>query len=59
MIAVCDRGSPARSFPNLTTVEGLKFAARGFGKNAAGLSCCAGRIRNPRRSANFEMFFVT
>lgn len=29
-------------FPYLTTVEGLKLAAQGFGKNVAMLSCCAG-----------------
>lgn len=29
-------------FPYLTTVEGLKLAAQGFGKNVAKLSCCAG-----------------
>jgi mercuric reductase len=29
-------------FPYLTTVEGLKLAAQGFGKDVAKLSCCAG-----------------
>ena len=29
-------------FPYLTTVEGLKLAAQGFGKDIATLSCCAG-----------------
>jgi mercuric reductase len=29
-------------FPYLTTVEGLKLAALGFGKDIAKLSCCAG-----------------
>lgn len=29
-------------FPYLTTVEGLKLAAQGFGKDLAKLSCCAG-----------------
>jgi mercuric reductase len=29
-------------FPYLTTVEGLKLAAQGFGKDIAKLSCCAG-----------------
>lgn len=29
-------------FPYLTTVEGLKLAALGFGKDVAKLSCCAG-----------------
>jgi len=29
-------------FPYLTTVEGLKLAAQGFGKGVAKLSCCAG-----------------
>lgn len=29
-------------FPYLTTVEGLKLAAQGFGKDVARLSCCAG-----------------
>lgn len=29
-------------FPYLTTVEGLKFAAQGFVKDIAKLSCCAG-----------------
>lgn len=29
-------------FPYLTTVEGLRLAAQGFGKDVAKLSCCAG-----------------
>ncbi|WP_375208254.1 mercury(II) reductase [Hyphococcus sp.] len=29
-------------FPYLTTVEGLKLAAQGFGKDVTKLSCCAG-----------------
>ena len=29
-------------FPYLTTVEGLKLAAQGFGKDISKLSCCAG-----------------
>lgn len=29
-------------FPYLTTVEGLKLAAQGFGKDVSKLSCCAG-----------------
>jgi mercuric reductase len=29
-------------FPYLTTVEGLRLAAQGFGKDVARLSCCAG-----------------
>jgi mercuric reductase len=29
-------------FPYLTTVEGLKLAALGFGKDMTRLSCCAG-----------------
>ena len=29
-------------FPYLTTVEGLKLAAQGFGRDVAKLSCCAG-----------------
>lgn len=29
-------------FPYLTTVEGLKLAAQGFGQDVAKLSCCAG-----------------
>jgi mercuric reductase len=29
-------------FPYLTTVEGLKLAAQGFGRNVNTLSCCAG-----------------
>ncbi len=32
----------ATIFPYLTTVEGLKLAAQGFGKDVAKLSCCAG-----------------
>jgi mercuric reductase len=32
----------ATIFPYLTTVEGLKLAAQGFGKDVARLSCCAG-----------------
>tara|TARA_R110000796_G_scaffold170667_5_gene287605 strand:- start:147 stop:623 length:477 start_codon:yes stop_codon:yes gene_type:complete len=31
-------------FPYLTTVEGLKLAAQGFGKDITKLSCCAGLI---------------
>jgi mercuric reductase len=29
-------------FPYLTTVEGLKLAAQGFGRDVTKLSCCAG-----------------
>ena len=32
----------ATIFPYLTTVEGLKLAAQGFGKDITKLSCCAG-----------------
>ena len=32
----------ATIFPYLTTVEGLKLAAQGFGKDVTKLSCCAG-----------------
>ncbi len=32
----------ATIFPYLTTVEGLKLAAQGFGRDVAKLSCCAG-----------------
>lgn len=32
----------ATMFPYLTTVEGLKLAAQGFGKDVTKLSCCAG-----------------
>ena len=32
----------ATIFPYLTTVEGLKLAAQGFGKDVDKLSCCAG-----------------
>jgi mercuric reductase len=32
----------ATIFPYLTTVEGIKLAAQGFGKDVTKLSCCAG-----------------
>ena len=32
----------ATIFPYLTTVEGIKLAAQGFGKDITKLSCCAG-----------------
>jgi mercuric reductase len=47
LVLALKHGMTARSlgetiFPYLTTVEALKLAAQGFGKDVAKLSCCAG-----------------